>query len=411
MCDPKKLAEIKASKAKYDEKVAKVLQKMPERRAEFVNTSGIPVNRVYTPLDMADFDYLQKLGLPGQYPYTRGVQPTMYRGRFWTMRQYAGFGTAEETNERYHYLLKSGQTGLSRGLRPAHPDRLRLRPPPGPGGGGQGGRGHRLPGGHGDPLRRHPAGQGHHLHDHQLPGAVLLAMYLAVAEKQGVASDKLRGTIQNDILKEYISRGTYIFPPQPSMRLITDIFDFCTKEVPQWNTISISGYHIREAGSTAVQEIAFTLANGIAYVEAAIKAGMNVDDFAPRLSFFFNAHTDFLEEVAKFRAARRLWAKIMKERFGAKTPAPDAALPYPDRRLHPDRPAAPEQHRAGGLPGPGRRPGRHPVPAHQLLRRGPGPAVADRGAGGPAHPAGHCLRDRGERHCRPPGAAPITWRT
>ncbi|MCX5888624.1 MAG: methylmalonyl-CoA mutase family protein [Deltaproteobacteria bacterium] len=320
MCDPKKLEEIKTSKAKYDDKVAKVLQKMPERKAEFLNTSGIPINRVYTPLDMADFDYLQKLGLPGQYPYTRAVQPTAYRGRYWTMRQYAGFGSAEETNERYHFLLKSGQTGLSVafdlptqiGYDSDHPlaqgevgkvgvsidslaDMERLF--------------------QGIPLDKVSTSM-----TINSPCAVLLAMYLAVAEKQGVTPDKLRGTVQNDILKEYSSRGTYIFPPRPSMRIITDIFEFCTKEVPQWNTISISGYHIREAGSTAVQEIAFTLANGIAYVEAAIKAGLKVDEFGPRLSFFFNSHSDFLEEVAKYRAARRIWAKIMKERFGATDP-------------------------------------------------------------------------------------------
>ena len=320
MSNPKKLAEIKASKAKYDEKVAKVLQKMPERRAEFVNTSGIPIARVYTPLDMADFDYMQKLSFPGQYPYTRAVQPTAYRGRYWTMRQYAGFGSAEETNERYHFLLKSGQTGLSVafdlptqiGYDSDHPlaqgevgkvgvsidslaDMERLF--------------------QGIPLDKVSTSM-----TINSPCAVLLAMYLAVAEKQGITPDKLRGTVQNDILKEYSSRGTYIFPPRPSMRIITDIFEFCTKEVPQWNTISISGYHIREAGSTAVQEVAFTLANGIAYVEAAIKAGMKVDEFGPRLSFFFNAHSDFLEEVAKYRAARRLWAKIMKERFQATDP-------------------------------------------------------------------------------------------
>jgi methylmalonyl-CoA mutase N-terminal domain/subunit len=269
---------------------------------------------------MTDFDYMQKLSFPGQYPYTRAVQPTAYRGRYWTMRQYAGFASAEETNERYHLLLKAGQTGLSVafdlptqiGYDSDHPlaqgevgkvgvsidslqDMERLF--------------------QGIPLDKVSTSM-----TINSPCAVLLAMYLAVAEKQGVTPDKLRGTVQNDILKEYSSRGTYIFPPRPSMRIITDIFEFCTKEVPQWNTISISGYHIREAGSTAVQEVAFTLANGIAYVEAAIKAGMKVDEFGPRLSFFFNAHSDFLEEVAKFRAARRLWAKIMKERFGATDP-------------------------------------------------------------------------------------------
>jgi methylmalonyl-CoA mutase N-terminal domain/subunit len=320
MSDKEEMDRIKEAKAKYDEKVAKALQKMPERKAEFVNTSGIPIHRVYTPLEMEGFDYLKQLGLPGQYPYTRAVQPTAYRGRFWTMRQYAGFATAEETNERYHFLLKSGQTGLSVafdlptqiGYDSDHPlaqgevgkvgvaidslwDMERL-------------------------FQGIPLDQVSTSMTINSPCAVILAMYLAVAEKQGVPFAKLRGTVQNDILKEYPARGTYIFAPRPSMRLITDIFAYCTQEVPQWNTISISGYHIREAGSTAVQEIAFTLANGIAYVEAAIQAGMKVDEFGPRLSFFFNSHSDFLEEVAKFRAARRLWAKIMKERFGAQDP-------------------------------------------------------------------------------------------
>ncbi len=320
MSDPQKLEEIKAAKAKYDETVAKVLTKIPERKAEFVNTSGIPIARLYTPLDMADFDYLHKLGMPGQYPYTRAVQPTAYRGRYWTMRQYAGFGSAEETNERYHFLLKSGQTGLSVAFDLPTQIGYDSDAPLAQGEVGKVGVSidslldmERL-------FQGIPLDQVSTSMTINSPCAVLLAMYLAVAEKQGVAFDKLRGTVQNDILKEYSSRGTYIFPPRPSMRLITDIFQYCTKEVPQWNTISISGYHIREAGSTAVQEIAFTLANGIAYVEGAIKAGMKVDEFGPRLSFFFNSHLDFLEEVAKFRAARRLWAKIMKERFGAQDP-------------------------------------------------------------------------------------------
>jgi methylmalonyl-CoA mutase, N-terminal domain len=320
MSDKDQMERIKEAKAKYDERVAKVLQKMPERKADFANTSGIPINRVYTPLDMEGFDYLKQLGLPGQYPYTRAVQPTAYRGRFWTMRQYAGFASADETNERYHFLLKSGQTGLSVafdlptqiGYDSDHPlaqgevgkvgvcidslwDMERL-------------------------FQGIPLDQVSTSMTINSPCAVIMAMYLAVAEKQGVPFDKLRGTVQNDILKEYPARGTYIFAPRPSMRLITDIFAYCTQEVPQWNTISISGYHIREAGSTAVQEVAFTLANGIAYVEAAIAAGMKVDEFGPRLSFFFNSHSDFLEEVAKFRAARRLWAKIMKERFNAQDP-------------------------------------------------------------------------------------------
>jgi methylmalonyl-CoA mutase N-terminal domain/subunit len=320
MCDPEKMAQLKAARAKYDEKVDKVLQKMPERRQEFVNTSGIPIHRLYTPLDMEGFDYLEKLGMPGQYPYTRAVQPTAYRGRLWTMRQYAGFGSAEETNERYHFLLKSGQTGLSVAF--DLPTQIGFDSDHSLAQGEVGKVGVAI-----DSLwdmeqlfAGIPLDQVSTSMTINSPCAVLLAMYLAIADKQGIPFSKLRGTVQNDILKEYTSRGTYIFPPRPSMRLITDIFAYCTAEVPQWNTISISGYHIREAGSTAVQEVAFTLANGIAYVDAAIKAGLKVDEFGPRLSFFFNSHLDFLEEVAKYRAARRLWAKIMKERFKAQDP-------------------------------------------------------------------------------------------
>jgi methylmalonyl-CoA mutase N-terminal domain/subunit len=320
MSDKEQLERLQEAQAKYEERVAKVLQKLPERRAEFVNTSGIPINRVYTPLDMQEFDYLKQLGLPGQYPYTRAVQPTAYRGRFWTMRQYAGFATAEETNERYHFLLKSGQTGLSVAFDLPTQIGYDSDQPLAQGEVGKVGVAidslwdmERL-------FQGIPLDQVSTSMTINAPCAVILAMYLAVAEKQGVPLNKLRGTVQNDILKEYPARGTYIFGPRPSMRLITDIFAYCTQEVPQWNTISISGYHIREAGSTAVQEAAFTLANGIAYVEAAIQAGMKVDEFGPRLSFFFNSHSDFLEEVAKFRAARRLWAKIMKERFGAQDP-------------------------------------------------------------------------------------------
>jgi len=300
--------------------VAKTLTRNPERKESFVTTSGIEIPRVATPLDVQDLDYLNDLGLPGEYPFTRGVQPTMYRGRFWTMRQYAGFATAEESNRRYKYLLEQGQTGLSVAF--DLPTQIGYD-------------------------SDHPLAEGEvgkvgvaidSLRDMEIlfdgipldkvstsmtinaPAAVLLAMYIAVGEKQGVPSEKLNGTIQNDVLKEYAARGTYIFPPKPSMRLITDIFEYCAKHVPEFNTISISGYHIREAGATAVQEVAFTLADGIAYVEAAIKAGLDVDSFAPRLSFFFNSHLDFLEEIAKFRAARRLWAKIMKERFHAQNP-------------------------------------------------------------------------------------------
>ena len=277
-------------------------------------------NRLYTPVDLGEnFDYMEKLGFPGEYPYTRGVQPTMYRGRFWTMRMYAGFSTAEESNKRYRYLLANGGSGLSCAFLPTQIGYDST-----------------------DPMAEGEVGKVgvaiDSLADMEIlfdgiqldkvstsmtinaPASVLLAMYIAVAEKQGVTPDKLRGTIQNDILKEYAARGTYIFPPKPSMRLITNIFEYCSKNVPLWNTISISGYHIREAGSTASQEIAFTIADGIAYVEAAIKAGLDVDAFAGRLSFFWNAHNNVLEEVAKFRASRRVWAKVMKERFGAKKP-------------------------------------------------------------------------------------------
>jgi methylmalonyl-CoA mutase N-terminal domain/subunit len=319
--DKNKLDNIKDSVKKWeDSTVSKAISKFPERKDTFKTNSDIEINRLYTPLDLQDWDYDEKLGYPGQYPFTRGVQPTMYRGRLWTMRQYAGFGTAVESNKRYKYLLEQGQTGLSVAF--DLPTQIGYD-------------------------SDHPLSEGEvgkvgvaidSLKDMEIlfdgipldkvstsmtinaPASVLLAMYIAVAEKQGVSKDKLRGTIQNDILKEYIARGTYIFPPKPSMRLITNIFEYCSKEVPQWNTISISGYHIREAGATAVQEVAFTLADGIAYVEAAIKAGLDVDEFAPRLSFFFNAHNNLLEEVAKFRAARRLWARIMKERFNAKNP-------------------------------------------------------------------------------------------
>jgi methylmalonyl-CoA mutase N-terminal domain/subunit len=298
----------------------KSLDKFRERRERFETSSGIEVPRVSLPSQM-DPDYEAKLNFPGQYPFTRGVQPTMYRSRFWTMRQYAGFSTAEDSNRRYRYLLKNGQTGLSVAF--DLPTQIGYDAD--------------------DPIARGEVGKVgvsissirdmEQLFDQipldkvstsmtiNAPAGVLLAMYIAVARRQGVDMHQLRGTIQNDILKEYVARGTYIFPPAPSMRLITDIFSFCAREVPNWNTISISGYHIREAGSTAVQEVAFTLANGIAYVEAALRAGLSVDDFAGQLSFFFNAHNNFMEEVAKFRAARRLWAKIMRERFKAQKPS------------------------------------------------------------------------------------------
>jgi methylmalonyl-CoA mutase N-terminal domain/subunit len=297
----------------------KSLEKAPERRPRFETSSGIEVPRVALPKE--EEAYEQILGFPGEYPFTRGIQPTMYRGRLWTMRQYAGFSTAEESNKRYRYLLGQGQTGLSVAF--DLPTQIGYDAD--------------------DPMAQGEVGKVgvsiSSIHDMEqlfdqiplnkvstsmtinAPAGVLLAMYIAVAKRQGADMRQLRGTIQNDILKEYVARGTYIFPPTPSMRLITDIFQFCAAEVPYWNTISISGYHIREAGSTAVQEVAFTLANGITYVEAALQAGLKVDDFAGQLSFFFNAHNNLLEEVAKFRAARRMWARIMRERFKAQKSA------------------------------------------------------------------------------------------
>jgi methylmalonyl-CoA mutase N-terminal domain/subunit len=307
------------SLAKWQAKVDKLQAKHPERKEQFTTLSGLPVERLYLP-PQPDDGYTSKLGFPGDYPYTRGVQPTMYRGRFWTMRQYAGFATAQESNRRYRYLLDQGQTGLSVAF--DLPTQIGYDSD------------HELSRGEVGKvgvsissladmellLDQIPLDKVSTSMTINAPAGILLAMYIAVAEKQGVSADKLRGTIQNDILKEYSSRGTYIYPPKPSMRIITDIFAYCAAEVPQWNTISISGYHIREAGSTAVQEVAFTLANGLAYVQAAVDAGLKVDEFGPRLSFFFNAHSDFLEEVAKYRAARRLWARLMQERFGASNP-------------------------------------------------------------------------------------------
>lgn len=313
----KKFEEMKHQ---FEKAVEKTISRFPERKEKFVTASDKEVKRLYTPEDLAEIDYDETIGFPGVYPFTRGVQPTMYRGRLWTMRQYAGFGNAEESNARYKFLLQKGQTGLSIAF--DLPTQMGYDSDDAISEGEVGKVGVAIDSladmevlFDGIPLDKVSTSM-----TINAPAAVLLAMYIAVAEKQGVRKDKLRGTIQNDVLKEYIARGTYIFPPEPSMRLITDIFEYCSKEVPKWNTISISGYHIREAGSTAAQEVAFTLADGIAYVKAAIDSGMNVDDFAPRLSFFFNAHNDLLEEVAKFRAARFLWAKIMKEKFGATNP-------------------------------------------------------------------------------------------
>ena len=297
-----------------------VLKRFPERKAEFQTGSGIPLPPVLTPAG-DEAAYLETLGFPGEYPFTRGVQPTMFRGRFWTMRQYAGYATAEDSNRRYRYLLEQGQTGLSVAFDLPTQIGYDSDDPIAMGEVGKVGVAISSLDDMAALFRDIPLGKVSTSMTINAPAAVLLAMYIAVAKRQGVETKQLRGTIQNDILKEYIARGTYIFPPQPSMRLITDIFRFCQTDVPHWNTISISGYHIREAGSTAVQEVAFTMANAIAYVQAAIEAGLDVDDFAGQLSFFFNAHNNFLEEVAKFRAARRIWARLMKERFGAKKPA------------------------------------------------------------------------------------------
>jgi len=319
MFEKTKIEEVKEATKKWEaEKVEKSIAKFPERKEKFEFTSGIETKRIYTPADIEDIDYGEDLGMPGQYPFTRGVQDTMYRGKFWTMRMYAGFSTAEESNKRYKYLIENGSSGLSVAF--DLPTQMGYDSSDEISQGEVGKVGVAI-----DSLKDMeilfdgiPLDKVSTSMTINAPASVLLAMYIAVAEKQGVSADKLRGTIQNDILKEYVARGTYIFPTAPSMRLITNIFEYCSKEVPLWNTISISGYHIREAGSTAVQEVAFTLANGIAYVEAAIKAGLDVDAFAPRLSFFFNAHNNLFEEVAKYRAARRIWARIMKDRFGAK---------------------------------------------------------------------------------------------
>ncbi|MFX1491030.1 MAG: methylmalonyl-CoA mutase [Promethearchaeota archaeon] len=296
----------------------KTLDKSPERRERFMTTSSRPIARLYTPTDIANLDYDRDLGFPGQYPFTRGVYPTMYRGRLWTMRMFAGFGTAEQTNIRYRYLLEQGQTGLSVAFHLPTIQGLDSDDPMATGEIG-------VCGVAVDSLAdmeilfsRIPLDKVTTSMTINAPAAVLLCLYIAAAEKQGVSSTQIGGTIQNDILKEYQAQKTWIFPPDPSMRIITNTLEFCTKNVPRWNTISISGYHIREAGSTAVQELAFTLANGLTYVQAGVDAGLAVDDFAPRLSFFFDSHLDLFEEIAKFRAARRIWAREMRERFNPK---------------------------------------------------------------------------------------------
>jgi methylmalonyl-CoA mutase, N-terminal domain len=321
MYDKNKLDQLKVSLKKWeDTSLKKALSQLPERAGEFITTSSEPINRLYTPLDLAENDYDSTLGLPGEYPYTRGVHPTLHRSKLWTMRMFAGFGTAEETNARFKYLLEQGQTGLSiafdlatlMGYDTDQPEAL-----------GEFGKcGVAISSLKdmeilldGIPLDKVSSSM-----TINSPAAIIWAMYLAAAEKQGIRLDQLRGTTQNDILKEFIAQKEFIFPPEPSMRLVVDTMEFGAQKVPQWNTISISGYHIREAGSTAAQELAFTLADGLEYVRWGIARGMDVDDFAPRLSFFFNAHNDFFEEIAKYRAARRIWAREMRETFKAKNP-------------------------------------------------------------------------------------------
>ncbi|MDY6764952.1 MAG: methylmalonyl-CoA mutase family protein, partial [Halobacteria archaeon] len=317
MFDEDDLEKIREARDDWEtNEVEPTLERFGEREDVFTTESGIEVDRLYTPEYIDDLDYNEDIGFPGVEPFTRGVYSTMHRGRLWTMRQYSGFGTAKETNERFHYLLEEGQTGLSVAFDlPSQMGRDSDHPLSE---GEVGKAGVAI-----DSLKDFetlfdgiPLDEVSTSMTINAPASIMLAMYIAVADKQEVPRDELRGTIQNDILKEYIARNTYIFPPKPSMRIITDIFEFCADEVPKWNTISISGYHIREAGSTAVQEVAFTLADGIEYVQSAIDRGLEVDDFAPQLSFFFAAHNDILEEVAKFRAARRIWSNIMEERFG-----------------------------------------------------------------------------------------------
>jgi methylmalonyl-CoA mutase N-terminal domain/subunit len=321
MYDPRQLHDLGRALDEWTRTdLAQSLATTPERAPEFLTTSSEPIERLYTPLDLADFDYSRDLGLPGQYPYTRAIHPTLHRGRLWTMRMFAGFGTAEETNARFKYLLEQGQTGLSiafdlptlYGYDTDQPEAL-----------GEFGKCGVAVSSLRDMeilLEGIPLGAVSTSMTINSPAAIVWAMYLAAAEKQGVKPEALRGTIQNDILKEYIAQKEYIFPPEPSMRLVVDTIEYGRRSVPQWNTISISGYHIREAGATAVQELAFTLADGMEYVRWGIARGMAVDEFAPRLSFFFNAHNDFFEEIAKYRAARRIWAREMRETFGARDP-------------------------------------------------------------------------------------------
>ena len=321
MYDHEEIERLRQALSQWEETNLKhTLASMPERQDGFITTSSEPVRRLYTPLDVAGMDYMKDLNLPGEYPYTRGVHPTLHRGKLWTMRMFAGFGTAEETNTRFQYLLDQGQTGLSVAFDLATLMGYDTDAPEAIGEFGKCGvavsslRDMEIL------FQSIPLDKVSTSMTINSPAAIIWAMYIATAEKQGVPMEKLRGTLQNDILKEYIAQKEYIFPPEPSMRLVVDTIEYGTSCVPQWNTVSISGYHIREAGSTAAQELAFTLADGMEYVRWGIERGMDVDEFAPRLSFFFNAHNDFFEEIAKYRAARRIWAREMRETFKAKNP-------------------------------------------------------------------------------------------
>ena len=316
----KELEKLRRELEEYDRQLEEILKKRKELKERFETISGIEVKRLYTPLDIESMDYMRDLGFPGQFPFTRGLHHTMYRGRIWTMRMFSGFGTPKQTNRRFKYLLEHGETGLSIAfdmptLMGYDSDSEFARGEVGKCGVAIDSLQDMEELFEGIPLDKITTSM-----TINPPAAILLAMYIAVAEKQGVSKKEIGGTIQNDMLKEFIAQKTFMLPPEPSLKIIVDTIEYCTKEVPRWNTISISGYHIREAGSTAVQELAFTLADGITYVQAAIDRGLDVDEFAPRLSFFFNSHIDFFEEIAKFRAARRMWAKIMKERFKAKNP-------------------------------------------------------------------------------------------
>jgi len=350
--------------------LAPALKDRPERDVAFTTVSDLPIERLYTAEDVAGRDPAREIGLPGEPPYTRGIHPSMYRGRVWTMRQFAGFGSARDTNERFRYLLDHGQTGLSTAFDLPTLMGRDSRRSPGGGRGGARGRRHRHARGHGDPVLRHPLGRVSTSMTINAPAVVFLAMYLAVAEKQGVPFASLEGTIQNDILKEYIAQKEWIYPPAASMRIITDMIDFCTARVPKWNTISISGYHIREAGSTAVQELAFTLSTpGVR--PGGVDRGLPVDAFAPRLSFFFNSHIDFFEEIAKLRAARRMWCRFMQEALRRPEPALlDPADARPDRAAR-SRPSSRTTTSSGSPSRPWPRRSVARSPAHQFPRRDP----------------------------------------